>query len=136
MSAFPTLASGSMVVDSSILGNPIAMYPMTSTTSWVTRIIRFVNDTEQSWTVRTALFSAQLNYHDVNGYDAARVEDFFHQQIGMWVDEALVNTFSMLINGTTYSWLVFDQDDLVLTENPNAIGRFSFTINVKQVRMS
>ncbi len=117
---FPTLATGSMVVHGALLANSLMKHPATLTSAWGTRVIRFLGDQEQSWTVHQKLFSAQLQYTRIYGYDVARVQDFWRQMTGRFVDDALLNTFSMVILGLTYSYMVFDTDEFAVQEDQNS----------------
>ena len=100
--------------------------------SYVTRTIQFVNSSEQRWTVRTALFGCVLEFHGLNGYDLSLLRNFFVQMKGSYVDDALLNTFSMTLAGITYSYLHFD-DDKFESECDQA-ERYSLKLKVSQVR--
>lgn len=125
-----------MIVHGALLDEPLAKYPVTTTSAWVTRTIRFLGDQEQSWTVRRQLLSIQLSYVNVNGYDAARVTDFFDARVGMYVDDALLNTFKITINGVEYLYMSFDQDDVPMVEQKDRPNYFNFTLNLRQLRPS
>ena len=94
---FPTLSSGSMTVYGSLGAGAMAMYPATVVNSYVTRVIQFVNSSEQRWTVRGALFGAVLSFQNLNGYDLSLLRNFFVQMKGSFVDDALLNTVSMTL---------------------------------------
>ncbi len=131
---FPTLASGAMVVHGSLLLNSLMKHPSTLHSAWLTRTIKFLGDQEQAWTVHQKLAAFQLEYRGVDGYDLARVQDLFRQLTARYVDDALLNTFSMSILGVTYNWLVFDQDSFDVEEEPDKPEVFNFALNVRQVR--
>jgi len=129
---FPTLSSGSMQVRGTLANGAIAMYPTSLVFSYVTRVITFVNSSEQRWTVRNNLFGAVLEYRRLNGYDLSLLRNFFIQMKGSYVDAALLNTFSITIGGNTYNYCAFDQDtfDSVCDSAEN----YSTTLKIKQVR--
>lgn len=131
---FPTLSSGAMVVRGSLLTNSLMKHPATLTSAWSTRVVRFLGDSEQSWTVRRALFSAQLQYTGTHGYDVARVQEFFMARTARYIDIALLNTFTMSILGTVYDWLVFDMDSFDVNEQVGRPGAFDFELAIRQVR--
>lgn len=97
---FPTLASGACYVQSPLSEQPLAKYPVQMSGAWVTRTIRFVNDTEQAWVVRPRLTSFVLQYRRVHGYDVGRVLEFFNARHGKYVDIALLNTFTITIGAS------------------------------------
>lgn len=131
---FPTLASGACYVKSDILGQPLAKYPLRQTTGYVTRVVRFLNDEEQSWTVRTKLASFELQYRAANGYDVGKIQSFFDTFNGRYTDPAYLFVFSIAIDGVTYNYCVFDQDEFEVSESPEKPGYYNFTIKIKQVR--
>lgn len=116
----------------SLSGQAIAMYPATLRSSFVTRVIKFVNDTEQRWVVRGRLFSAVLQLHDLNGYDTSLLVNFFNTMRGEYVDAALTNVFDITIDGVQYFWCVFDQDVLQVQEEPGL--KYSFQMAIRQLR--
>src|SRR4051812_19461835 len=132
MALFPQLKSGTSYVIGDDGNNPIAKYPVKSTNSWLTRTIRFLDDSEQSWTVHPPLFSAVLQYQNVNGYDFALVRNFFAAHKGKLVGADLQDTFEMMINGETYHNLVFDQDELDVGVNSAEV--FDFVIRIRQLK--
>ena len=136
MATFPNLSSGSAKVYGPLLNQALAMYPATLTNSYATRVIRFVSDQEQRFTVRASMFYGILEYSGVNQYDMNVIMDFFNSQLGKY---AVVNvatpsestTFSITINGVTYENCAFDQD----TIEPQ-LGRgetYSFQLAIKQL---
>ena len=129
---FPTLSSGSMVVHGTLGAGAMAQYPATIVNSYVTRVVQFVNSSEQRWTVRTNLFGAVLEFRGLCGYDLSLLRNFFVSLKGSYVDDALLNTFSMTLAGITYSYLHFD-DDKFEAEADNA-ERYSVKLKISQVR--
>ena len=129
---FPTLSSGSMTVHGSLGAGAIAQYPANLVNSYVTRVIQFVNSSEQRWTVRTNLFGAVLEFRGLCGYDLSLLRNFFVQMRGSYTDDALLNTFSMTIAGIVYNFLHFD-DDKFDAEADNA-ERYSVKLKISQVR--
>ena len=129
---FPTLSSGSMTVHGSLGAGAIAQYPANLVNSYVTRVIQVVNSSEQRWTVRTNLFGAVLEFRGLCGYDLSLLRNFFVSLKGSYVDDSLLNTFSMTIAGITYNFLHFD-DDKFESECDQA-ERYSLKLKVSQVR--
>jgi hypothetical protein len=129
---FPLLSSGAMrVLQSPLKDNAIAMYPSTLASSFNTRVIKFLNDTEQRFLVNDKLFSCTLQYHGVNGYDMAILRAFFNAMDGMLIDPTLEHSFSITIDGSTYDYCGFGQDELDVE-----VGRgetFSFELKIIQV---
>jgi hypothetical protein len=119
---------------STISGQPFAKYPITLTNAFVTRTLRFLNDKEQRWTVRNSLFSARIQYRGLNGFDAALLRSFFQMLMGKYVDPALTNTFSIVVNGNTYNYCVFDQDQINFTAERGET--FSTEIMIRQLRQN
>lgn len=134
MASFPTLAVSSRKVVSPLSAQPLATWPTTQSTTYGTRVLRFLGDQEQRWPVRQKLFEATIEYGGVNGYDASLVFDFFISMRGKYVDTAMLNVFDITIDGVTYDWCVFDQDTLEITDDPSKLGTFKFTIKIRQLR--
>lgn len=129
---FPTLSSGSVTVHGALGSNALMMYPSSVVQSYVTRVIQFINSSEQKFTVRTNLFGAVLAFQNLNGYDFSLLRNFFMQMKGSYVDPALINTFSMTIAGETYDWLHFD-DQKFEAACDNA-ERYSLKLKISQLR--
>ena len=129
---FPTLSSGSMKVYPPLNTQALAMYPATLNRSFITRVLKFINDSEQRWVVRSELFSAVLQFHGVNGYDMSVLLDFFEQVKGAYVDTALLNVFDITIDSVNYKWCCFDQDEIDIESNQGLT--FSFQLSIKQLR--
>jgi hypothetical protein len=134
MAVFPTLGSGRAFVYSDIVNNPLAQYPVTRNTSYLTRVIQFANGKEQRWTVRGRLASFVLEYRNVNDYDTGILLKFFHDMRGPYVDSAMVNTFSLTVGGVTYDYCCFDQDSVEVATSQSGVNSFSFTLRIKQLR--
>ena len=121
-----------MTVHGTLGAGAMAQYPATIVNSYVTRVIQFLDSSEQRFTVRTALFGCVLEFRGLNGYDLSLLRNFFVQMKGSFVDDALLNTFSMTLAGVTYSYLHFD-DDKFESECDQA-ERYSLKLKVSQVR--
>ncbi len=134
MPTFPILSSGSMKVYSPLSAEAVAMYPATLNHGFVTRVLKFINDSEQRFTVRRELFSVVLDFHDIGGYDLGLLMGFFEDLRGMYVDPLLLNVFDITIDGVNYQWCVIDQDQLDVTST-NGLT-FSTSIAIKQVRQN
>jgi len=58
---FPILSSGSMkVYGDDLLNSAIVMYPSALGFEYTTRVLKFINDSEQRFTVKGELFMAVL----------------------------------------------------------------------------
>jgi hypothetical protein len=129
---FPTLAQSSMVVQSSLSGQAIASYPVSFETSWKTKIVQFLNDTEQSWTVRKRLHGFVLQYSSIDGYTLSVLRDFFYARKGRYIDAFFANSFSLYINNSITQYCAFDQDDFTPTVGPKET--FSLSLKIRQIR--
>ena len=115
MSQFPTLTTG-----------VISMTPTTIGTGFSTRVMRFCDDTEQRWAARGQHCVFVLTFTDISGFDLANLLDFFRSVKGRF--DA---TWTLTINGTTYSNMALDSDDFAVVEQrPNC---FSLQVSCKQV---
>ena len=132
---FPTLASGACFIGTDISAQPLAKYPMHQALEYSTRIIRFLNDEEQSWGVRKPLVLLTLNYSRVHGYDVARIVEFFNIFLGRYTDPDFLFTFTITVNSSVLNYCVFDQDEIMVTESPNSPNYFDFTLKIRQVRI-
>ncbi len=132
MASFPTLSSGSARVNTSLLGEPLAMFPVVVSNGYKTRVLEFLSGKEQTWLVADELASIQLQYSGLNGYDVSVLRTFFHLQKGMYVNTALTNTFDITVKGVNYAYCTFDQDDFSPTVNESET--FSLTLKIIQVR--
>jgi hypothetical protein len=118
-------------VQSPLSSGAMAMYPAALVHAFSTRVVQFVDDSEQRWVVRGELFAATLQYHGVNGYDFSIITAFFNSVFGGYVDPALAYAFSITIDGVTYNNCVLEGDDL---ENVTKVGdTYSFEMRLKQI---
>jgi hypothetical protein len=121
-----------MTVHGTLGAGAMAMYPATVVNSYVTRVIQFLDSSEQRFTVRNVLFGCVLEFKNLNGYDLSLLRNFFVQMKGSYVDAALLNTFSMTIAGEIYNWLHLD-DDKFEAECDRAES-YSLKLKISQVR--
>lgn len=131
---FPTLSSGSMTVATSIANEPLGRGTFVRSNRFVTRVARFLDDSEQRWVVHPGLMSAVLNLQGMNGYDTSQLATFFRARKGAYLDAALTNTFSITIQGTQYDYCVFDQDDFTVAESKEKPMYFDIVLRIRQVR--
>lgn len=110
------------------------MYPLTLRNSFNTRVKKFMNDTEQRWTVSNVMFSAELQFHSLNGYDLSLLYNFFQAMHGSYVDTALIFHFQITLAGITYDYCVFDQDTFEAQVGLNET--YSVTLKIKQIRQT
>ena len=129
---FPTLSSGSMTVHGSLGAGAIAQYPANLVNSYVTRVIQFLDSSEQRFTVRTCLFGAVLEFRGLCGYDLSLLRNFFASLKGSYVDDSLLNTFSMTLAGNTYNYLHFDDDSF--DAEADSSEKYSVKLKISQVR--
>jgi hypothetical protein len=114
MSAFPTLASGRL-----------AKYPISRTVNKRTGMVSFMDDSEQRWQLPDGPTAFSLAYSNISAADMQTLQDFFAFVKGSF------QPFQFTFLDDTYD-CVFDQDELVFTENrPN---RYSTTVRLKQIR--
>jgi hypothetical protein len=103
------------------------MTPATLGVGFATRVMRFCNDAEQRWTSRGQFGVFVLTFTNISGFDLSNIRDFFRTAKGRF--DA---TWSLTIDGTTYSNMILDSDDLVVTEQrPN---RFNLQVKCRQVQ--
>lgn len=115
---FPTLSNGS-----------IAMYPVTRRLSVPTRVVKFGADNEQRWRTAPILNGWDLTFNRLKLADRTTLETFFDTQKG-----AFDATWSFPFNGTSYTSMVFDQDEFTAVETfPN---RYDINLRIKQVKKS
>jgi hypothetical protein len=118
-------------VRSPLSGNALAQYPAGFSHAVVTTVNQFLDDSEQRWVSRAELLTLVLKYHGLNGYDMGLIRDFFDQMTGGYVDEAMVNTFTMTIDNVTYDWMTFVGDGL---ESVVKTGEFySLSLTMRQL---
>lgn len=132
MPTFPIISTSSVSAVSALDSESLMMYPATTSEAFVTRVLRFDNDSEQTWSVAGALKSVKIDYSNVNGYDFGLIADFFRTQKGRYSNSTLSNTFSMTILGEVWNYCVFDQDSLEKTVD--RAENYAFSLRIKQVR--
>lgn len=116
MAAFPTIRSGAA-----------ALYPVTRSREYVTRVVQFADDSEQRWRVRPALARFTLEFTDINGYDLSEILAFWRSTKGRFD-----TTWQITIDGQTYQNMAFDSDDFSFIENrPN---RYTVRLSCIQTR--
>ncbi len=128
MALFPTISSGSVMCYSSSFG-----------TEYVTGVVRFVGSQEQRWAERAPLGRASLIFLDISSYDLSTLQAFWQSYKGAYVDAALTNVFELQFtdasgNSYDWKWVIFESNDFTATETKP--GRFSLTLNVRQVRVN
>jgi len=123
-----------MRVQSDLADQAIAMFPSTIVDRFTTRVIRFLNDSEQRWTLHDKLHGLVLEYHNVCGYDVSVLRDFFRLRKGRYVGASLTNSFDLKLGGVTYNYCVFDQDDFVVTEDAGKPNTYNFVLRIKILR--
>ena len=121
-----------MTVHGTLGAGAIAQYPVSIVNSYVTRVIQFVDSSEQRWTVRTSLFGCVLEYKGLNGYDLSLLRNFFNQMKGSYVDPALLNVFSITIAGSTYNYCHFDGDEF--EAECDKAESYSLKLKISQLR--
>jgi hypothetical protein len=129
---FPGISSGTMRVYGALASQAMAMYPATLSHRFITRVLKFVNDSEQRWTVSGELFSCVLEFSHLSGYDFAQILGFFQTMRGAYIDAALLNTFSITIDSVPYYWCVFDQDSI--QDETGVDESHAFKLAIKQLR--
>ena len=116
MASFPTIRSGA-----------VALYPLARGTERKTRVIKFIDDSEQRWRQAPPLASFLLEFTDINSRDLSTLRVFWVTTKGR-VDK----TWDFTILGTTYSHLGFDSDIFSATESKP--DRFTVRLSCKQWR--
>jgi hypothetical protein len=116
MASFPTLSTGSTV-----------LYPLTQSISRPAAVLQFEDGKEQRWKahVPTSKFTLQLS--EITWADVQAVLTLFSSMKGRY--DA---TWDITIAGTTYSHLMFVDDELTWEER--AEGQFTMTIPIRQAR--
>lgn len=113
---FPTLSCGNVL-----------RYPATHGVEIPTGVIQFEDDSEQRWVRSPTLHQWSLVFSDLSEADLATIETFWLACKG-----AFDATWDITIGNTTYSYCTFLDDEFTPTET--ARGRFSLTLQVRQVR--
>ena len=132
MYTFPTLSSGSMKVYGELANGALAMYPATLSHNYTTRVMKFLGDQEQRFVVKGELFGAILQFHNVNGYDASILRDFFYLMCGAAASPNLTHTFDITIDGQNYAYCVFDQDEVEFSVDRGE--SYTFELRIRQLR--
>jgi hypothetical protein len=112
----------------------MALYPTTTADRVQSRLIKFLDDSEQRWTSAPMMSAFMLQYVGVSGFDLAQIRTFFLTCKGRCVDAALATSFSFTLGPRLYQYCVFDQDGLDVQSNPGEV--YSFTLRIKQVRQN
>lgn len=121
-----------MKVHTPLTTQAIAKYPTAIQYGYTSRVIQFLGDQEQRFLVRGELFAAILRFTGMNGYDTSVLRTFFRSMAGMAASVDLTHTFSITLDGVTYNYCVFDQDDFSPETNQTEFG--SFELKIKQLR--
>lgn len=116
MAALPTIRSGA-----------VALYPLARRARIKTRVVSFIDDTEQRWRVAPTLASFVLTYTAINAADLATLRTFWLITKGRFD-----KTWSFTINGTTYNYLGFDSDEFKVVESKPE--RFDVRLSCRQWR--
>lgn len=116
MASFPSLSHGSA-----------ALYPLTAGQRYPARILQFGDDGEQRFRLSAPLRKFRLVYEQISAADVATVRTFFDSMKG-----AFDATWDLTIAGTTYSYLAFETDALVVTER--SVNLFDIALDIRQVR--
>ena len=110
-----------------------ALYPLTRTISFLTRIQKFANATEQRWPVRPPLARFQLSMSSLSAADKASWLSFFNTQKGRF-NQDLALTLKLNGSDVLYSNLALDSDSLAVT-NARPL-EYDQQIVLRQVRNS
>jgi hypothetical protein len=129
---FPTLSESSAYALSPLAGYALAKYPVAQTQAYITRKLRFLNDTEQRFTARTNLFGCNLKYTRLNGYDLGLLVGFWETMRGSYIDDGLLSVFSITLSGNTYNYCTFINDSLPVQVDQGEL--FSLQMQIVQVR--
>jgi hypothetical protein len=122
----PVLTSGSVFSLTSSFGQ-----------EYVTTVAQFENDSEQRWSEKAPLGRVTAIYRNVSSYDLSTMLKFWNSYKGSFVDQALTSFFEVSFSdtsGNTYLWnyCIFENNDFTYTETQP--DRFSFELNIRQVR--
>ena len=115
---FPTLSSGQ-----------VCMYPVTRIARTLTREFRFADGSRQGWMTQGHMNSFELQFDGLSAADRATVRDFIDLQKGQF-DKSWTFPF----DGTNYAACQFEMDELSATEAETAIGRYGFSLKIRQVK--
>jgi len=105
------------------------MYPVVRGLTFPTKVVRFLDDTEQRWASGPPLNKFTLTTSHIKWTDVQNLQNFFITQKG-----AFDSTWTFSINSVTYSNMVFDSDIFTYTEvSP---GKFSVSLQISQTQPS
>lgn len=106
----------------------VGMYPAVLGVQYATEVVQFVNDTEQRWASNPGLGNFELTFTNIDGYDLSVLIDFFRSCKGQFD-----STWTLAINGQTYTNCTFLSDDITWLENKPE--RYTLTLKCRQVRL-
>jgi hypothetical protein len=112
--SLPTVRRGSM-----------ALYPLQYEDSFLTKIQKFCDDTEQRWLIRNNFASFTLTYNRITAYDVNNLLSFWNLMKG-----SFDSTWSMTIAETTYPNMHFVGDTFTAVEV--APGLFNLSLSCVQ----
>lgn len=126
MALFPTFSSGASFYYTSSFGQ-----------EFLSRVVKFVNDSEQRWAERAPLARVTMVFTDISSYDLSTLEAFWLSYKGSYIDAAMTNVFELTftdVSGNSYDWknCYFMTNDFSPMETKP--GRFSITLKVAQAR--
>ena len=107
----------------------VCLYPVTQTLAMPTRVIRFLDDTEQRWRSADPLNSWVLTYNRILWADIVTLQNFFNTVKG-----AFDSTWTFPFLGTNYTSMCFDQDDFSAVESDP--GRYTVSLKLRQTAKS
>lgn len=115
---FPTLSTGS-----------VCMYPTSRSVSAACRILTTESGLEQRFRTAPFLSSWELQFNRLSLADLDSIRAFFETQKG-----AFDSTWVFPFDGTNYSYLCFDSDELIWQEN--RLNRFDVSVKIRQTKKS
>jgi hypothetical protein len=116
MADFPNLKSGYL-----------STYPLVHETHCPTRILQFLDDSEQRFAIAKPLHRFTLTYHEIDGYDLGLLRTFWESMKGQYDATWQFAWQSGAITGCR-----FEGDVFAYTEGPRP-GRFNVSLRVRQV---
>lgn len=114
---FPILSSGQ-----------VAKYPVQRSRTYLTEVVKFINDKEQRWVKRAPLEAFALQFTSLNADDVETLREFFNSQLGMFD-----KTWTLEFDGVTYEHMVFAHDEF-REEESDKMELFNVTLQCRQVR--
>ena len=115
MADFPTLTGGR-----------VALYPLTRSKRFRTKVLQFQNFSEKRWKAGGGTNEFRLTFTGINGYDLSTIRAFWQSCKGSFTE------FTFTLSGTTYPYLVFDDDDFPVA-NPSG-NRYNLSLKIRQTR--